>query len=471
MRVLLKGGRVVTPASEFTADVLIDGETVALLGASLEVEAERVIDAEGKLVLPGLVDVHTHLDQESDGVRTSDDFTSGTVSAAFGGTTSAVDFIFQERGQSLRDALAAWHGRLEAAPPVIDVGFHMTIVDLSVEGAVDDLAWLCEQGVTSYKLFMAYKDSIMVDDETVFATMLAAAENGALVLAHAENGDAIDALIRRARAAGHTDLIWHARTRPPETEAEATNRAIELAHLAGAPVYIVHMTCRQSVEVLARARANGRRAYGETCTQYLFIDESALEQPSSEAAKYVFTPPPRTKPDQEYLWGALANRTLSAVSTDHCPYDLAGQKRLGLNDFALMPHGAPGIEDRLMMLHHFGVRSGRLSLSRLVELTATEPARLFGLYPRKGTIAVGSDADIVVFDPEKPVTLSAKTHHSRVDHNLYEGVEVVGAPEIVFVRGTPVVEQGRLLVEAGHGRFLQRARFGELLRSSTAAVR
>jgi dihydropyrimidinase len=305
----------------------------------------------------------------------------------------------------------------------------------------------------------------MVDDETLFATMLAASANGALVLVHAENGDAIEVLIRRARAAGHIEPRWHARTRPPETEAEATNRAIELAHVAKAPIYVVHMSCRESLEVLARARAAGRRAWGETCPQYLFLDETALEEPDFGGAKYVFTPPPRAKENQEHLWKALAGGLLSVVSTDHCPYDLAGQKRLGERDFSLIPQGAPGIENRLHMLYHFGVRSGRITLERLAELTAGAPARLFGLYPRKGTISVGSDADVVVFDPGKRVTISARTHHSKSDYNLFEGTEVQGAPELVLVRGRPVVDDEKLVAPPGHGSFVRRARFGEQLRA------
>jgi dihydropyrimidinase len=291
--------------------------------------------------------------------------------------------------------------------------------------------------------------------------MQVAARTGALVMVHAENGDAIDVLVKQALAEGRTEPIWHARTRPPETEGEATNRAIQLARVAGAALYVVHVSCREAVEPVARARAAGWRVLGETCTQYLFIDESFLEKPDFEGGKYVYTPPPRPKEHQDLLWRALATDELSVVSTDHCPFNWQGQKTLGIDDFSKIPNGSPGIENRLHMLHHFGVRAGRISLRRLVELTSTNPARFFGLYPRKGTIAVGGDADIVVFDPGKRMTLSAATHHSRVDYNLFEGTEVVGAPELVLVRGQVIVEGDELVGNPGDGRFVKRARFGE----------
>jgi dihydropyrimidinase len=466
MSILIRGGRVVTATDVATADVLVEGETIAAIGRDLDAGADTVIDARGRYVLPGAIDVHTHLDIEG----SSDDFTSGTVAAAFGGTTCVIDFCFQERGGTLREALAAWHAKLAAAPPVVDVGFHMTVVDLAVPGALDDLAWLCDEGVTSYKIFLAYPESVMVDDETLFRTLLAGAENRALTLVHAENGGAIEVLRQRAQAAGNTEPRWHARTRPRETEGEATGRALDLAAVAGAPVYIVHMSCGEALEPLARARAAGRAAWGETCPQYLFTEEEGLDEPDFGGAKYVFTPPPRAREDQEALWRALATGLLSVVSTDHCPYDLAGAKQLGRDDFTLIPQGAPGIEHRLHLLHHHGVAAGRLSLPQLVELTATNPARLFGLHPRKGTIAVGSDADLVVFDPEKRVTISAAAQHSRVDYTLYEGQDVVGAPEVVLLRGRVVVEGDRLVASPGSGRFVARARFGEELTPASAVA-
>ena len=389
MSVLIKGGRIVTAMDDYVGDVFVENESVTLLGESLDVQAARVVDATGKIVMPGAIDPHTHLEMAFGGTVTCDDFTSGTVSAAFGGTTTLIDFCMQAPGTTFPDALANYHEKIERAKPVIDVGFHIGITDLKDAGTLEDLARLPDEGVTSYKLFMAYKGAIMVDDETLFRTMQVAADTGALVMVHAENGDAIDVLVKAALAEGKTEPVWHARTRPPITEGEATNRAIQLAHVAGAPLYVVHVSCKESIEPIARARADNWRAWGETCTQYLFIDETALEQPGFEGAKYVYTPPPRPKENQEHLWHALATGTLSVVSTDHCPFNWDGQKTLGKGDFSKIPNGGPGIENRLHMLYTFGVREGRFSLNRFVELVSTNPAKFFGLYPRKGTIAAG----------------------------------------------------------------------------------
>jgi dihydropyrimidinase len=468
MSILIKGGRIVTAADDYVADVFIQNETISLIGESLDLTADKTIDARGKYVLPGCIDPHTHLEMAFGGTVTCDDFTSGTVSAAFGGTTTLIDFCMQTPGDSLPRALEAYHEKIERAKPVIDVGFHIGVTDLHDGGKLEDLARLPDEGVTSYKLFMAYKGAVMVDDETLFKTMEVAAQSGALVMVHAENGDAIDVLVKKALVEGKTEPKWHARTRPPETEGEATNRAIQLAHVAGCPLYVVHVSCKEAIEPIARARAAGWNAWGETCTQYLFIDETALEKPEFEGGKYVYTPPPRPKENQEHLWQALTTGVLSIVSTDHCPFNWNGQKTLGRDDFSKIPNGGPGIENRLHMLHHFGARQGRFSLNRMVELLSTNVARFFGLYPRKGTIAAGSDADIVVFDPEKPHTISASTHHSNVDYNLFEGTEVRGAPDVVLVRGQVIVEDDELVAQPGAGRFVRRARFGEELTAAGA---
>jgi dihydropyrimidinase len=460
MSVLIKGGRVVTASDDYLADVFVDGERVTLVGESLDMDADRVIDATGKLVLPGMVDPHTHLDMPFGGTVTIDDVESGQTAAAFGGTTCHVDFCIQGKGQSFADALADWHAKAEGKQ-VIDMGYHIAVTDLSFDGALDELATLPEQGVTSYKLFMAYKGALMVDDETLFRSMEVAAKSGALVMVHAENGDAIDVLVKKALAAGHTEPHWHALTRPPETEGEATNRAIQLARVAGAPLYVVHVSCKESVEPIALARAKGWDVWGETCTQYFFVDYTFLERPNFEGAKYVYTPPPRDKANQEVLWDAVRTDVLSAISTDHCAFSWETQKSLGRDDFSKIPNGGPGLENRLQMIHNFGVRGGKISLNRMVELLATNPAKLFGLYPRKGTIAVGSDADIVIFDPDKRVTITAKGQHSRIDYNLYEGTEVVGSPETVLLRGQLLVDDGELVAMPGIGRYVARAKFGQ----------
>jgi dihydropyrimidinase len=306
----------------------------------------------------------------------------------------------------------------------------------------------------------------MVDDETLFRVMQVAADTGALVMVHAEHGDAIDVLVKQALADGKTEPRYHALTRPPETEGEATNRAIQLSHVAGCKLYVVHVSCREAVEPIAIAREKGWDVWGETCTQYFFVDYSFLERPEFEGAKYVYTPPPRPKENQDVLWRAVENDVLSVISTDHCAFLWDGQKTLGRDDFSKIPNGAPGLENRLQMIHEFGVRQGRITLNRMVELLSTNPAKYFGLYPRKGTIAVGSDADLVVFDPERKATISAATHHSRSDYNLFEGTEVTGVPEVVLLRGRTLVEGGELVAQPGVGQFVKRARFGEELRAA-----
>jgi dihydropyrimidinase len=469
MSVLIKGGRVVTAADDYVADVFVDGERVTLIGESLDLDADRVIDATGKYVLPGCVDPHTHLDMPFGGTVTIDDVQSGQTAAAFGGTTCHVDFCIQPQGQTFAEALATWHAKAEGKQ-LIDMGYHVAVTDLSYDGALDELATLPDQGVTSYKLFMAYKGALQVDDETLFKTMEVAAASGALVMVHAENGDAIDVLVKKALAEGHTEPHWHALTRPPETEGEATNRAIQLAHVAGCPLYVVHVSCKESVDPIATARAKGWNVWGESCTQYFFVDYTFLERPNFEGAKYVYTPPPRDKANQEVLWDAVRTDVLSAISTDHCAFNWDGQKSLGKDDFSKIPNGGPGLENRLQMIHTFGVREGRITLNRMVELLATNPAKLFGLYPRKGTLAVGSDADIVVFDPEKRVTITAANQHSKVDYNLYEGTEVVGSPEVVLLRGNVLVDGDELVASPGIGQYVARARFGEELTGSGRAV-
>jgi dihydropyrimidinase len=468
MSILIKGGRIITAADDYVGDVFIEDGSISMIGRSLDVSAERTIDATGKIVMPGAIDPHTHIEMFFGGTTTCDDFTSGTTAAAFGGTTTLIDFCIQTPGDTFSEALAKYHEKIERCPPVIDVGFHIAVTDLHTGGTLEDLAKLPDEGVTSYKLFMAYKGAVMVDDETLFKVMQVAHETGALVMVHAENGDAIDVLVKQALAAGNTAPHYHALTRPPELEGEATNRAIQLARIAGAPLYVVHVSCKEAVDPIARAREQGWDVWGETCTQYFFIDYTYLERPDFEGAKYVYTPPPRDRENQEILWHAVRSDILSAVSTDHCAFLWDGQKSLGRDDFSKIPNGGPGLENRLHMIHEFGVRAGRISLNRMVELLATNPAKLFGLYPRKGTIAPGSDADIVVFDPDRRHLITAATQHSKVDYNLYEGTEVTGSPELVMLRGNVLVDSGELLAEPGVGEFVERAAFGQELLPAAA---
>ena len=463
MSLLVKGGRVVTSEADFLGDVLVEDGVVRALGASLDADADRTIDATGRYVLPGCVDVHTHMDVAFQGVSACDDFTSGTVAAAFGGTTTIVDFAEQpQEGGGVRAGIDEWHAKLAAAGPVIDVGFHVIVRDLG-GGVEAELLELSETGVTTLKLHQAYPGLFMLSDEEIFRCMLIARRTGALAMMHAENGGAIEVLIEQARAAGHAEPVWHARTRPPLTEVEAVGRAIALAELAECPLYVVHVSCAGSVDAIAAARSRGLPVWGEACVHHLFTDESDLERPGFEGAKYVFTPPPRRAADRERLWAALADNTLSVVSTDHFPNFFADRRALGGEDFSKIPNGTGGVEERLMLLHHHGVNEGRFSLNRMVQLLATEPARLLGLYPKKGSIVVGGDADLVVFDPDKEVTITADQMHSRSDYTIYESYRVKGAPDTVLVRGEVVVEAGELRVEPGWGEFVARAPFGQTL--------
>jgi len=462
MSVLIKGGRVVTAADTFLADVHVEGERISRVGTSLEADADIVVDATGKLVLPGAIDPHTHLDMPFGGTVTIDDFTSGQTAAVFGGTTCHIDFAIQSRGQTFNEALDVWHGKADGKG-VIDYGFHIIVTDLEEGGSLEELATVPDRGVTSYKMLMAYKGVFLVDDETLFEVMRLAARTGALSMIHGENGDVIDVLVKQAVADGNLAPRYHALTRPPELEGEATNRAIQIAHVAGSPLYVVHVTCKDAVHPIAKARRAGWDVWGETCTQYFFVDVTDLDEPDFGGAKYVFSPPVRDKSNQPVLWDAVRTDALSVISTDHCAFLLDGQKTLGKDDFSKIPNGAPGLEERLKMIHHFGVNEGRITLNRMVELLSTNPARLFGLYPRKGTIAPGSDADIVIFDPARKTTLTAATMHGNQDYTLYEGTEVTGDVDTVLIRGTVVVDGGELKVEPGFGRFVKRARFGQHL--------
>jgi dihydropyrimidinase len=455
MRTLIRNGRIVTAVDDYVADLLIDGEVISMIGARIDVEADRVIDATGKLVLPGGVDPHTHMEMPFGGTETIDTFSSGTAAAAKGGTTTIVDFPVQTRGHSLLETLETWQRKLDTNKPVIDVGFHMIVSDLS-DGRLQDVPALVKEGVTSFKLFMAYKGALMVDDETIFEALTVAGEQGMLTMMHAENGGVIDVLVRRALSEGKTGPRYHALTRPELAEAEAVHSALAIAELAGAPIYIVHLSAERSLQHIGEARQRGQYAYAETCPQYLFLDESVYDSPGFEAAKFVFTPPARAKRSQDALWRGLAFNDLSVISTDHCPFCFKGQKELGADDFSKIPNGGPGVELRLPLVYDGGVRTGRITLNRMVELLSTAPAKLFGLFPRKGTIAVGSDADIVVFDPNRSTVLSVENQVSLVDYCAFEGREVHGVPETVLSRGRVVYEDGKVTGKPGDGQFIRR---------------
>jgi dihydropyrimidinase len=457
MRTLIKGGTVVTASDTFKADVLVEDGKITQLGASLTMAADTTIDATGKYVLPGGIDAHTHLDMPFGGTVSADDFESGTLAAAFGGTTTIVDFAIQQKGGTLRQALDTWHAKAEGKA-AIDYGFHMIVTDLPAS-VQDEMGVMVKEGVTSFKLFMAYPGVLLLDDQSIFRAMLEASDLGALICMHAESGLPLDVLIERARAKGNLSPKYHGLTRPSIAEGEGTNRAIALAAMANTPVYIVHLSAADALERVMAWRDKGVPAYAETCPQYLFCSDDDLAREGFEGAKFVCTPPLRPAFHQEHLWRGLRLNDLQVVSTDHCPFCMKGQKDLGTDDFSKIPNGMPGIETRLHLLHDGGVRAGKISLNRFVEITATAPAKIFGLYPRKGTLAIGADADIVVWDPDKRLTLSQKTLHMRVDYSPFEGREVVGRPTHVLSRGKLIIDGDKYVGKKGDGQFVRRSTF------------
>lgn len=457
MRTLFSGGAIVGPNQTQQADLLVDGERIAAIGPNLQRGDARVVDAAGLYLLPGGIDVHTHLDMPLDDIRSVDDFETGHVAAACGGTTSHLDFVIQSRGGSLREALDAWHARAEGKA-CIDYGFHMTIVDPRPE-VLAEISRLPGWGITTVKVLMAYKGRVQLDDAQLFAVMRKAGEHGLLTMVHCENGDVIDVLAREAAAAGRRAPKYHAMVRPPELEGEATHRAIAIAGTAHAPIYVVHLTCEPALAQVRAAQQGGRPVLAETCIQYLFFTANDLDRPGFEGAKFVCSPPFRTPRDQEVLWEGLRDGILSVVSTDHCPFNFAGEKQRGRDDFTKIPNGVPAIEDRMVMLYDAGVNGGRIALERFVDVTATAPARIFGLYPRKGILSVGSDGDIVLWDPRARRTMSARTHHMRVDYNLFEGRTVTGAPVGTWIRGTQVVDEHHFNGRPGSGQYLSRTLF------------
>jgi len=452
---IIKNGTIITATDTTRADLGINGEKISAIAAQLPTEnATQVIDANNLLLLPGGIDVHTHLDMPFGGTTSADDFQTGTTAAAFGGTTTLIDFAIQYKGQTLRHAFDTWMKKAHDKA-TIDFAFHCIITDLG-SAQLEEMGQLIREGVTSFKLFMAYPGVFMLDDASIFKAMREAAKHSGLICMHAENGGAIDVIVQQALADGKRAPKYHALTRPTTAEAEATSRAIALAEMAGAPVYIVHLSCNDALEKVREARDRGLPAYAETCPQYLYLSLENMDAPGFEGAKYVFTPPLREKWHQEKLWQGLAHDTLQVVSTDHCPFCFKEQKELGKDDFTKIPNGGPGIEHRLSLIYTGGVHGKRFSANRFVEVVSTTPAKLFGLFPRKGTIAIGSDADIVIFNPTEQQTISATTHHMRVDYSMFEGIQITGIPKTVLSRGKSVIEAGKFVGRPGSGQFLRR---------------
>ena len=479
MSVLITNGRVVTATDDYFADVYIENETVTAIGSDLAAtlpgaKGATVIDAKGKLVIPGGIDPHTHMDMPFGGTTSSDDFETGTIAAAFGGTTTIVDFAIQTKGESTLKGLDTWHKKADGKA-TIDYAFHMIVTDMPDE-RLPEMRKLADDGITSYKLFMAYPGVLYVDDGTLYRTFRQAGENGTRICMHAENGIVIDEIVKAAVKDKKLAPVFHAKTRPTRMEAEGVHRAISIAEVANVPLYIVHLSSADALEQVKIGRMRGVDVQAETCPQYLFLDESRYL--ADDGAKYVMTPALREKWNQDVLWQGLRFNHLSAIATDHCPFCFNGAwkpgdpaperpgKELGRDSFTKIPNGAPGVENRMAMMFHGGVVEGRITLNRFVELTSTSAAKTFGLFPKKGTIAVGSDADIVIFDPNRSETIgvgNARTHHMRADYSAYEGFTVKGYPDVVLSRGRVIVEKGALKTKGG-GRFVKRARAAELLR-------
>ncbi|MGN8646622.1 dihydropyrimidinase [Gracilibacillus sp. HCP3S3_G5_1] len=457
MKKIIKNGSIVTPEQTYHADILIEGEKISAIGESLDIKEAEIFDAKGLYVLPGAVDEHTHMSMPNPGATTMP-WETETVAAAVGGTTTIVDFAIQEKGKTLAEAIKKWKQKANNQT-AIDYSLHIAITDLNEE-IITEIPSAVEQGVTTFKVFMAYKDDKMVDDATLYQVLKKSKEVGGLVMVHAENGDVISLLQEEYVQQGNTEPYYHAITRPIEIEAEATRRAIAIANITDAPIFIVHVSGEEPAEEIRRARMKGQAVYGETCPQYLFLDETYLQLPHFEGAKYVCSPPLREKVHQKKLWTAINDGTLQTIGTDHCSFTFKEQKHIGVNDFSKIPNGGNGIENWIQLLYTYGVQAGKIKIEQLVELTSSNPAKFMGLFPRKGTIAVGSDADIVLFDPIVQKVISAETHLQASDYNFYEGFTVNGSPRHVFLRGRQIVEDGVYIGNLQQGQFIEAKPYG-----------
>jgi dihydropyrimidinase len=461
MSILIKNGTVVTASETVKADVYIEGEKVHTIGTSLSMKADKVIDAAGCYLFPGGIDAHTHMDLPFMGTSSSDDFESGTLAGLHGGTTTIIDFAFQKQGDSLQNALNTWNEKANGKA-VGDYAFHMVVTDFNEKSRAEIGPMVEKHGISSFKTFMAYKGALMVDDRSIVGLFHETAKYGALVTTHAENGDLIDTLKAENIAKGNLSPKYHALSRPPIAEAEATGRIADLAFEGNHPLYIVHMTCEDAVNRVRGAMVRNQKIHVETCIQYLLLDDSVYEEKDFGGAKYVMSPPIRKKKDQEVLWKAIEQNLVEVVATDHCPFCM-DQKRAGEKDFSKIPNGGPVVEDRMELLFSEGVLKRGMSLQKYVDLTSTAPARIFGMAPKKGTIAIGSDADIVIFDPKRKHTISHKTRHMKCDYNMFEGWEITGKCRQTILRGTLAIDDGKALVGRGFGKYISRAKYAQPL--------
>ena len=464
MKKVIRGGTIVNARETTRGDVLIDGESVVAVGQIGDVEGAEVIDATGCYLLPGLIDNHTHMSMPFGGTNTADDYNTGTQAAAAGGVTAIVDFALQMEPNGLQSSLDQWMGRAQGAAHV-DYGFHMAVTR-SDDATFADMAKMVDQGVTSFKVFLAYKDVLMITDDLFLRVLEESKEHGGLVQVHAENGWIIDRMVSEALGRGDTDPIWHARTRPEWVEAEATGRAVRFAEQADASVFVVHVSCQTAAEEIIAGRARGVKAYGETCIQYLFASIDDLERPNFEGARFVCSPPLRDASNQDFMWDCLKYGHLQSISTDHCPFD-DSQKALGKGDFSKIPNGLAAIQHRLPLMWEHGVRGGRISMNRLVDVCSTAIAKQFGI-PTKGAISAGMDADIVIFDPNTSFTFSTDTSFMNVDYDLWDGQSTAGSVRSTLCRGTVVFDNGQIKTQPGHGKFLKRQTFDPALQGDKA---
>lgn len=455
MSVLIKNGRIVTAAEDYIADLYIENDKISAIGANLPNKADKEIDASGKLVFPGGIDPHVHLEMPFMGTYSSDDYETGTRAALFGGTTTVIDFILQTQGDSLRNALTTWQKKSEGKA-VGDYSYHMAVTDFNDDVAKEVVEFIEEEGITSFKTFMAYKGALMIDDGQMVALMKLLKEHGGLITVHATNGDVIDGLVSKHLSEGKTAPLYHYLSQPEMTEAEASARFTDMLYYTGCPGYIVHLTCEGAMNAVRRAGLRNQKVFVETCPQYLLVDASVYED-DFEGAKWVMSPPIRQKKDQEAIWAGLQQNLVNVVGTDHCPFTWE-QKLLGKDDFSKIPNGHPAVEHRMELMFSEGVKKGRISLNKFVEVTCTNPAKIFGMYPKKGTIAVGADADVVIFDPEKNHTISKDTHHMNADYSSYEGWEVTGKTETVLLRGQIAIDDGKCHLKPGSGQFVKRGK-------------